>query len=117
MIQRAEAAADIGQTKCKFYIIMNLIIPTKFLTINEVGIKMAINNASELKKEVESFKVSTKKISEKINGVGDIWRDNNYTSLQTQMGELAKTSRIVIENGERVCSSIDKFFNIAAEEV
>ena len=76
-----------------------------------------MNNSFALRKEIEGFKLSTGKISEKINGVGDIWRDNNYASLQTQIGELAKTSRTVIESSERACSSIDKFFNIATEEV
>ena len=72
---------------------------------------------SMLQRELEGFKLSTGKISEKINGVGDIWKDRNYASLQTQIGELAKKSRTVIENGERACSSIDKFFAIAAEKI
>ena len=72
---------------------------------------------SMLQRELKDFKLSTGKISEKINGVGDIWKDSNYASLQTQIGELAKKSRTVIENGERACSSIDKFFAIAAEKV
>ena len=70
-----------------------------------------------LRRELEGFKSSTGKISEKINGVGDIWRDSNYASLQKQISELAKKSRTVIDSGDRVCSSIDKFFSIAAEEV
>ena len=76
-----------------------------------------MNNSFTLKKELESFKLSTGKISEKINGVGDIWRDNNYVLLQTQIAELAKKSKMVIESGERACSSIDRFFAIAAEKV
>ena len=75
------------------------------------------NNASYLRKELESFKLSTIKISEKINGVSDIWGDSNYASLQVQISELAKTSRMVIESGEKVCSSTDKFFAISTEEV
>jgi len=70
-----------------------------------------------LRKELDGFKFSTGKISEKINGVSDIWRDNNYASLQTQIGELAKKSKTVIEYGDRACLSIDRFFTIAAEEV
>ena len=76
-----------------------------------------MNAFSMLQRELKDFKLSTGKISEKINGVGDIWKDSNYASLQTQIGELAKKSRTVIENGERACSSIDKFFAIAAEKV
>ena len=60
---------------------------------------------------------STRKISEKINSVGDLWRDSNYASLQKQIGELAQNSKTVIEGGDRACSSIDKFFQIAEEDV
>jgi len=73
--------------------------------------------SSALRREIENFKLSTGKISEKINGAGDIWRDSNYASLQAQIGELAKKSRTVIENSDKACSSIEKFFSIAAEEV
>ena len=76
-----------------------------------------INGSSVLKKELEGFKLSTRKISEKINGVSGIWNDSNYASLQTQIGELAKKSKVVIESGERVCSCIDKFFAVATENV
>ena len=75
------------------------------------------SKSSALRKELESFKLSTSKISEKLNGVSDIWQDSNYASLQTQISELAKASRTVIESGERVCINADKFFKIAAEEV
>jgi len=73
--------------------------------------------SSALKKELEGFKMSTGKISEKINSVSDIWKDSNYASLQSQIGELAKKVKVVIENGDKVCSSIDKFFSIVAEDV
>ena len=76
-----------------------------------------VRESSALRKELDGFKFSTGKISEKIDGVGDIWRDSNYASLQVQIGDLAKKSKAVIENGDRVCSSVDKFFSIAAEEV
>jgi len=75
------------------------------------------NGSSNLRREIEGFKLSTGKVSEKLNNVGDIWQDSNYTSLQAQIGELAKNSKIVIENGKRACSSIDKFYAISAEEV
>jgi len=78
---------------------------------------MPSTNASGLRREIESFKFATGKISEKINGVSDIWRDSNYVLLQTQIGELAKKSKTVIESGERACANIDRFFVIAAEEV
>ena len=73
--------------------------------------------SSRMQRELEGFKLAARRISEKINGAGDIWRDDKYAALQSQIGELAKNSKAVIENGERACSGIDKFFSIAAEEV
>ena len=76
-----------------------------------------IANSSVIKREIESFKASTAKISEKLNNVGDMWTDQNYASLSKQVQELAKQSKIVIESGERACTNIDKFFSIAGEDV
>jgi len=66
---------------------------------------------------MDSFRLSAKKIGEKINNVGDIWSDSSYVALQKSMGELAKSSKLVIENGDRACTSIDKFFTIASEKI
>jgi len=76
-----------------------------------------MSESANLKRNIDSFRLSTKKISERIRGVGDIWRDNNYSSLQKQMGELARASKSVIESGDKTCTSIDKFFDIASEKI
>jgi len=76
-----------------------------------------MNVSANLKRDIDDFKLSSRKISQKISNTGDIWKDENYTSLQKQMGELAKASRSVIENGERVYTSADKFFEIANEKI
>ena len=75
------------------------------------------SNSSALRKEIENFRASTGKISEKLNNVGDMWTDQNYASLSTQIQELAKHSKIIIESGDKSCTSIDKFFSIAGEDV
>ena len=75
------------------------------------------DESKKLRKELEDFKQSTSRLSDKIKGVGDIWKDENYASLSSQIKELAKSSKIVIESGERACSSMEKFFNIASEDV
>ena len=74
-------------------------------------------NSTALRKELENFRLSTGKISKGINGVGDIWGDGNYALLHVQIGELAKNSKAVIESGERVCSSADRYFAVADEDV
>ena len=73
--------------------------------------------SSALRRELDGFELSTRKVVEKFSGVSDSWKDNNFTVLQEQVRELAKKSKTVIDYGERACSSTDKFFAIAAEEV
>jgi len=75
------------------------------------------NESAKLRRELEGFKQSAAKLSEKINGVSEVWRDQNYAALHVQMGELAKSSKTVIDDGEKTCSCIEKFFSIAAESV
>ena len=71
----------------------------------------------KLRKELESFKQSTGKLSSKINEVNDVWNDDNYAMLQTRIIELSKQTKTVIVNGDRACVDIDKFFSIADEPV
>ena len=75
-----------------------------------------VGKSSALRRELEGFKLSTEKISGRLKAVGDIWSDGNYKSLQTQISDLAKNSKMVLVNGDNACSGIDKFFSIAAEE-
>ena len=76
-----------------------------------------MGESANIKRNIESFKAASMKIGDRINKAGDIWKDSSYASLQKQMGELAKASKSVIENGERTCGSIDKFFAIAKENI
>jgi len=76
-----------------------------------------VNHSSAIRKELDGFRLSTGKISEKINGVSEVWKDSNYASLQAQIGELAKKSKAVIEYSEKACSSINRFFAIVEEKV
>ena len=76
-----------------------------------------MSESVNLKRNIENFKTASIKIGDKINRAGDIWKDSNYVSLHRKIDELAKDSRSVIENGEKTCMSIDKFFTIANEKI
>lgn len=76
-----------------------------------------MSESANLNRNIENFKAATMKISYRINKAGEIWKDSSYASLQKQMGELAKASKLVIETGERTGTSIDKFFAIAGEKI
>ena len=49
--------------------------------------------SSKLQREIESFRLSTRNISDKINGAGVDWKDRNYDSLKAQIEELAKNQK------------------------
>ena len=76
-----------------------------------------MSESANLKKNIDSFRLSAKKVSDKINIASDIWKDSSYAALKKQMGELAKVSKSVIENGEKTCANTDKFFVIANERI
>jgi len=73
--------------------------------------------SAKLRRELEGFEQSTRKLSGGITGVGDIWNDQNYAALQSQIHELAKSSKTVIESGKNTCSRIDNFFKLAKEDI
>jgi hypothetical protein len=73
--------------------------------------------SASIKKEIECFRLSTRRLSDKINGASDLWKDANYASLQSKMNELAQHSKTVIHEGESACRNIDVFFNIALENI
>jgi hypothetical protein len=79
-------------------------------------ITVASEALSNMKKETEGFKLSVRKISDKLKSVGNIWSDSNYEALSGQIKDLAKTSRETIENGEQTCSHVKRFNDIAAEK-
>jgi len=92
------------------------IVTCGFLFISK-GLGHMINESTLLKKEIDYFQVSTGKLSQKINGVGNLWQDKNYITLQKQINELAKMSRVVLENGSRASKSISLFITTANEDV
>jgi hypothetical protein len=76
-----------------------------------------MGESDNLKKNIDTFRLSAKRVAEKINNIGDIWNDNSYVALRKTMGDIAKASKSVIEHGDRTCGSTDKFFAIANEKI
>ena len=76
-----------------------------------------MSESSVIRRSIDDFRLSTIRVSDRINDAGDIWKDSKYISLHRQMGELAKASKAVIESGDRTCKSIDNFTVIANERI
>ena len=75
-----------------------------------------MNESADLDRHIEDFRLQTDKVVKKISGVGDIWKDSNYSSLEKQMGKLARASKSVIKNGRSASKCVDNFFIIANEK-
>lgn len=73
-------------------------------------------SAENIRKEMLEFQGSIKNLSTSISRASHLWKDEKYSNLSSQIGELANNSKNVIVIGERCCSAIDKFKKIAEEK-
>lgn len=72
--------------------------------------------SEKIKKEMQIFQSSVKKLSAGIGRASSLWRDAKFSELSASVGEIANQSKDVIVAGDRCCSAIDNFDKIAAEK-
>ncbi len=73
-------------------------------------------SSENIKKEMQIFQASVKKLSTGVGAASSLWRDEKFSDLSLSVAEIANQSKDVIIAGDRCCSSIDKFEKIASEE-
>ena len=61
-----------------------------------------------------AFQAAVKRLSDRVKGV-TLWNDSKYRELSASVSKVASESKTVAVTGDRCCSSIGKFFRIAAE--
>lgn len=69
----------------------------------------------QLRKELDQFQKSVKKLSVGISMASNLWQDNKYQELSSVVSTVANMSRDVILSGEQCCTSIDKVDKIDSE--
>lgn len=69
----------------------------------------------QLRKELDQFQKSVKKLSVGISMASNLWQDNKYQELSSVLSTVANMSRDVILSGEQCCISIDKVDKIDSE--
>lgn len=69
-----------------------------------------------VRKEMQIFQSSVKKLSAGISRASSLWKDKKFSELSASIGEVATNSKNVIVAGDRCCSSVDKFNKIVAEK-
>ena len=72
-------------------------------------------SSGEIRKELDQFQRSVKKLSAGVGKASNLWQDNKYQELSSSVSAVANMSRDVILSGEQCCSSIDKVDKIASE--
>lgn len=69
-----------------------------------------------IRKEMNLFQTSVRNLSAGVGNASSLWKDEKFSELSASVAEVAKNSRDVLISGERCCSSLDKFNQIAAEK-
>lgn len=69
-----------------------------------------------IRKDLDEFQKSVKKLSAGIGKAGSLWGDSKYSELSSAISVIANMSKSVIVSGDQCCSAIDKFDKIAAEK-
>lgn len=74
-------------------------------------------NSALIKKDVESFQASVKKLSDGVAKASSLWNDPQFSALSAAIGKIAGFSKDLIVNGDKCCTSIDRFAKISEERV
>lgn len=69
-----------------------------------------------IRKDMEQFQKSVKKLGQEINKASNIWSDKKFLELSNSVGEIAGISKNIILSGDRCCATIQRFFKIAQEK-
>lgn len=74
------------------------------------------NSSEMLKRDLETFQNFVKKLSTGVKNASDIWKDEKYSKLTSEVTQIAHESKDVLTAGDRCCSSLDRFEKLASEE-
>lgn len=72
--------------------------------------------SQQIKSDVDSFQGYVQKLSGGVQGASALWRDSQYSALMSGISTIASQARDVIVTGDKLCESMDRFFEIAEEE-
>lgn len=72
--------------------------------------------AESIKKELEHFQSSLKKLSSGISNASSLWNDSKYSELSAAVSTIANDSKDFVMRGNVCCKSLDKFKKISEEK-
>ena len=71
--------------------------------------------AQLIKSDIDSFQANVQKLSISVQSASPLWRDPKYSELVSGISAIAMQSRDVLVVGDKLCDSIDRFFEISEE--
>lgn len=72
--------------------------------------------AEIIKKELEQFQSSLKKLSLGISSASSLWKDNKYSELSSAVSKVASHSKDFVMSGNACCKSLEKFKKVSEEK-
>lgn len=72
-------------------------------------------SSASIRKDLQLFQASVKKLSDGVGKASSLWKDQKFSELSSSVSQVAMQSKQVMMTGDRVCTSLDKFDKIAAE--
>lgn len=72
--------------------------------------------SQQIKSDIDTFQGYVQKLSNGVQSASSLWCDSQYSALATGVSVIATQARDVIVTGDKLCDSLDKFFDIAKEE-
>lgn len=72
--------------------------------------------SQQIKRELEGFQSAIQKLGTGIKAASSLWKDPKYSSLSSEMTQIANLSKNVLVSGDKSCEIIDKFFKAANEQ-
>jgi len=72
-------------------------------------------NYKNLQNDIHQFEDVIKNLSDGVNKCGISWKDSQYEQLSSKINTIAKSSKSVIQSGQRCESAIKRFESIASE--
>lgn len=72
-------------------------------------------SSANIRKDLQLFQTSVKRLSAGVGQASSLWKDEKFSELSSSVSQVATQSKQVMMTGDRICSSLDKFDRIAAE--
>lgn len=72
--------------------------------------------SQQIKSDIDTFQGYVQKLSKSVQSASSLWCDSQYSALALGVSTIATQARDVIVTGDKLCDSIDRFYDIAKEE-